>query len=182
MNIVSLVNELASKVESASNDSEVESAREFNKENEISDKISNIHESFSDVKNELTSLLDSLSKILDDIVAPSLNVNDNDYFNEDVELTVSDENEVVITITKNGGEPTVIENNSILTEGEYEITVVDRAYNEITVKITIDKTSPNATANYSTTDKTNENVVVTIIANEELKELDGWTLSLDKKN
>ena len=100
----------------------------------------------ADVKNELTSLLDSLSKILDDIVAPSLNVNDNDYFNEDVELTVSDENEVVITITKNGGEPTVIENNSILTEGEYEITVVDRAYNEITVKITIDKTSPNATA------------------------------------
>ena len=181
MDIVSLVNELASKVESASNAKDVESAREFNKENEIGDKVSNIHESFSSVKDELNNLLDSLSKILDDTAAPSLNVNDNDYFNEDVELTISDENEVVITITKNGGEPTVIENNSILTEGEYEITVVDRAYNEITVKITIDKTSPIATTNYSTIDKTNENVVVTIIANEELKELDGWTLSLDKK-
>lgn len=181
MDIVSLVNELANQVETSTCKDDIVSAREFNIENEIGDKVSNIHESFSSVKEDLTNKLTELAKILDDNELPSLNVNDNDIFNTEITLIVEDDNEFVISVIKNGGAPTVIDNNTILTEGEYIITVTDRAYNEVTVNIIIDKTKPIATTNYSTTDKTNENVVVTIIANEELKELDGWTLSLDKK-
>lgn len=181
MDVIALVNELANQVETSTCKDDIVSAREFNIENNINSLISNIHESFNNVKEDLTNKLAELAKILDDNELPSLNVNDNDIFNTEITLIVEDDNEFVISVIKNGGAPTVIDNNTILTEGEYIITVTDRAYNEVTVNIIIDKTKPVATVNYSETNKTNNNVTVTISANEELMELIGWTLSNDKK-
>lgn len=59
---------------------------------------------------------------------------------------------------------------------------VDKASNETdTVKeIKVDTTNPEYKVTYSKTSQTNEDVVVTITANEELKNLSGWTLSDDK--
>lgn len=45
----------------------------------------------------------------------------------------------------------------------------------------IDKVAPQAKISYSSKDKTNENVKVTITANEELQSIRGWKLSQDKK-
>lgn len=60
---------------------------------------------------------------------------------------------------------------------------IDKAGNETdTVKeIKVDTTSPEYTVAYSKTTITNENVVVTVTANEELKAISGWNLSSDKK-
>ena len=70
-------------------------------------------------------------------------------------------------------------------DGTYYLHIlsVDKAKNEKdTVKeIKIDSTSPEYKVIYSKTNITNENIVVTIKANEELKELSDWTLSSDKK-
>ena len=70
-------------------------------------------------------------------------------------------------------------------DGTYYLHIlsVDKAKNEKdTVKeIKIDSTSPEYKIIYSKTNITNENIVVTIKANEELKELSDWTLSSDKK-
>lgn len=60
---------------------------------------------------------------------------------------------------------------------------VDKAGNKTeTIKeIKVDTTNPEYTITYSKTDITNEDVVVTIKANEEIKNVPGWNLSSDKK-
>jgi len=65
-----------------------------------------------------------------------------------------------------------------------EIIVKDLVGNETKKKITIsniDKTVPTLSVKYSSTEKTNSNVTVTITANEEIQKVNGWTLSTDKK-
>ncbi len=67
---------------------------------------------------------------------------------------------------------------------EKSIDVYDLAGNKSTiqVKITnIDKTEIEATVEYSTTILTNKNVTVKIILNKEIQEIEGWTLSEDKR-
>ena len=66
---------------------------------------------------------------------------------------------------------------------EENVTVSDLAGNTAVanVKITnIDKTAPTISVQYSTTEPTNGNVIVTITSNKQLKELTGWALSTDK--
>ena len=70
-------------------------------------------------------------------------------------------------------------------EGE-KVVVKDLAGNsaeeEIIVKVTnIDKEVPKVSIRYSITEPTNQNVIVTITANEALQNVDGWNLSEDKK-
>ena len=73
----------------------------------------------------------------------------------------------------------------VFTENSQEIiTIYDLAGNNITINNNIeniDKVIPVIEINYSTTSSTNEDVIVTITANEALKEIDGWNLSDDKK-
>jgi len=64
------------------------------------------------------------------------------------------------------------------------IDVYDLAGNKVTAKITIrniDTTLPNIEVKYSTTENTKEDVVVTIVSDEQLQEVDGWTISEDGK-
>ena len=64
-----------------------------------------------------------------------------------------------------------------------ELTIYDLAGNEAKVTIivnNIDKTVPQVDIKYSTTEATNKNVTVTIVADEELQPIDGWNLSADK--
>ena len=63
------------------------------------------------------------------------------------------------------------------------VTVYDLAGNAVRVPISIkniEATELKANIKYSTTVLTNKNVTVTIVANKELKPLEGWTLSADK--
>lgn len=68
---------------------------------------------------------------------------------------------------------------------ETTVKVKDLAGNLVDVQIeitNIDKEAPVATVAYSTKNPTRENVIVTITADEELQEVEGWTLSEDKKS
>lgn len=65
-----------------------------------------------------------------------------------------------------------------------KVTISDLAGNtkEVTITINnIDKTKPQVQVEYNPKDKEAEEVTVTIQANEQLREADGWTLSSDKK-
>ena len=65
-----------------------------------------------------------------------------------------------------------------------EITIKDLAGNftKAIIEITnIDKTAPEGQVTYSETNPTNKNVIATITANEEIQEVEGWTISQDKK-
>ena len=67
--------------------------------------------------------------------------------------------------------------------GEEEVTITDLAGNEITAIVNvnnIDKIPPELEIKYSTTEPTEENVIVTIIANEEIQIPDGWIEGEDK--
>lgn len=52
--------------------------------------------------------------------------------------------------------------------------------NQNTIKLTVDTVLPKVTVNYSTTNYTKNNVVVTVTANKAMKEVNGWSLSDDK--
>ena len=67
---------------------------------------------------------------------------------------------------------------------EETVIIKDLAGNETTKQINIsniDKTSPEIEISYSPDSPTNQNVTVTITANEAIQEINGWTLSTDKK-
>ena len=67
--------------------------------------------------------------------------------------------------------------------GEEEVTITDLAGNEITAIVNvnnIDKIPPELEIKYSPTEPTEENVIVTIIANEEIQIPDGWIEGEDK--
>ena len=67
---------------------------------------------------------------------------------------------------------------------EETVIIKDLAGNETTKQINIsniDKTRPEVEISYSPDSLTNQNVTVTITANEEIQEINGWTLSTDKK-
>jgi pterin-4a-carbinolamine dehydratase len=64
-----------------------------------------------------------------------------------------------------------------------QVTVLDLAGNRTmqTINVTnIDRKAPNLTVSYSTTETTTEPVKVTITADEEIQEVNGWDLSLDQ--
>jgi len=68
--------------------------------------------------------------------------------------------------------------------GSETVKVYDLVGNSIDVEVVvlnIDKDMPQAIVNYSTKDKTSEDVKVTIEANEKIQEIEGWTISGDKK-
>ncbi len=66
-------------------------------------------------------------------------------------------------------------------DGVYTLTVTDNAGNSTVVNFTIDTVVKNPEVITSNKGKaTNENVIVTITAKEELQEVTGWTLSEDK--
>ena len=66
-----------------------------------------------------------------------------------------------------------------------QVTIRDEAGNSTILNISIsniDKVAPTATVSYSTTLLTNQDVIVTIAANEQIQELSGWTRSSDNKS
>lgn len=50
----------------------------------------------------------------------------------------------------------------------------------IAAKLNIDRTKPEGIVNYSTSEMTNESVIVTIILNEPIESVEGWQISEDK--
>ena len=68
--------------------------------------------------------------------------------------------------------------------GEEEITLNDEAGNSKKVKVSvanIDKIKPETEVAYSITEMTNQDVIVTVMANENIQEVESWTLLEDGK-
>ena len=113
-------------------------ARKFKTDEEITSKVSDL--SNEDLKDELNSVLDELNKLLDDEVAPKLNVEDGEIYNTFVKVEATDEegNGAKVTIKDSNGN--VVE--SITEDGTYTITAEDDAFNSVSVTIVVDSTSP----------------------------------------
>jgi len=121
-----------------------------------------------------------------DITAPIIEINysEKEKTNKDVIVTITANKEVQRV---NGW--TLSDNKKKLTKTYTEntsetITIFDSIGNELKVQIkieNIDKTVPILQISYNETKLTNKNVIATITANEQIKEINGWKLSDNKK-
>lgn len=128
-------------VKNAKNKDELDLARSYRTLSDIINKVNKLTN--ESVKNELQKELEQLSLLLDDIVPPSVNIEDGAILSKKTTVIVTDHNEVVIKLKKDNGEFTTITNNYLIEEeGVYELVVVDAAFNEITIKFTVDLVAP----------------------------------------
>ena len=109
--------------------------------------------------------------------------------------TISTNEDVIVTITANQEIQSIegwalSEDKKVLTKKYTENTeeeiiikdIVGNSANKTIIKINnIDKIKPELNISYSITELTNQDIIVTITANEEIKEIEGWNLSTDKK-
>ena len=121
-----------------------------------------------------------------DKVLPQININ--------YSTTLTTNQDVTVTITANE-QIQQIEGWVLSKSGETlskvfsqdaseNVTISDMAENSIQINVfvsNIDKEAPIADISYNLTGITNQDVVVTITANEQIQEVDGWTLSEDRK-
>ena len=162
INVRELVETLVKMTKSSTTKLELEDARKYNNSNEVFDRVSELTDEI--LKETLEDALDSIAYLLDDTTAPTINIEDGAILNKNTEIKVEDENEVTLMLND-----TEIENNYKATDGVYELTVIDAAFNEVTIKFTIDTIAPTATINYSKGELTNEDVVVTLNPSEDIK-------------
>ena len=104
--------------------------------------------------------------------------------NEDVQVTIISDDELqnISGWSKSSDGKTLSKKYS--QNIEESLTVKDLIGNEKNINIliaNIDKIAPNINVNYSTEELTNENVLVTITANEKIQNIEGWTKSADGK-
>ena len=118
----------------------------------------------------------NISFIVDE-TAPVFNVEDGVISNTDLDVSVTD-----LTFEKtNVLNETTKEENEVGSEftlnkdGKYVLTAYDLTGRTSVVNVTIDKTSPVVNISYSTTELTNQNVIVTLTSNEEIQSPSGWT-------
>ena len=122
-----------------------------------------------------------------DKIAPTVKITysstENPEQNVTVKLTADEEIQTVEGWTLSKNKKVLTKKYEENVENE-EITIKDIAGNETKQIVTIsniDRESPEVTIEYSTKELTNQNVIVTVTAGEELQEVEGWTLSNDKK-
>ena len=136
--VMELIKELEYQVGKATEREDIVSAKDYRDENEVAKKLDALTN--EEVKEALQERLDKVNEYLDDETAPKVNINDKDVFTEDVEIIVEDENDVTITLTKDGEE---LEDTSKTSgDGIYTLTVVDKAFNEVTINFVVDGTAP----------------------------------------
>jgi pterin-4a-carbinolamine dehydratase len=176
-NIKNILNELNNKIEAAKNKDDIVLATIFRDSNNLIEQINNL--SNINEQQELLNMLNNINKILNDHTSPIINGVTNNAIIQSASLSIIDEN--IKTILLNGVPVTLEDLKNIKQDGKYNIIVYDKAYNESSISFTIDNLAPELTINYSTTVLTNKDVIVTIISNEEIKYLAGWTLSSDQK-
>ena len=104
--------------------------------------------------------------------------------NEDVQVTIISDDELQNISGWSKSSDGKILSKKYSQNIEESLTVKDLIGNEKNINIliaNIDKIAPNINVNYSTEELTNENVLVTITANEKIQNIEGWTKSADEK-
>ena len=140
IDVTALVKNLEEKVSSIATAEDINTSKEYRDSNSIQAKITAV--TLKSVKDDLNKRLKAVNKILNDVNAPVLNVEDGKFYNS-LTITATDDNEFELILSKDGSEGLTISNNSSVTEeGAYTLKAIDKAFNEVTVAFTIDKTAP----------------------------------------
>ncbi len=156
IDVETLVKNLQTKVDESENITNINDARDYRANEEIIAKVDEL--AASTKKDELTSILNDLSKVLDDTKAPIISGIDNGIVTVlDVSLAV-DESDVKVYVN---GEEKSLADLTFDKEGDYTVKVVDKAYNETTLQFAIDKTVPEFNVASGTHSDTAMNIVVT---------------------
>ena len=129
------------KIDTASDKDDIDSAR-----TDRTEALVNAVEELND--SELNELLNEINEVLDDTTNPVLLVNGEEvengttiYVNEDATMTVNEDN--LLTFTSNGADRTDnVLAGSWTAQGEstYNIVVTDKAFNQTTYTVVVDKT------------------------------------------
>ena len=160
LDVEALVKNLQNKVNNAANIGHVNEARDYREDEEIVNKVTALENSSK--KEELETILATVAKILDDKKAPSISgIEDGVVTSLDITLKVTDDNAVIVYV--NGTETTFedLQNMKFTEEKDYEVVVVDAAYNEAKLSFAKDVTAPEFNVNDGYKTKDNIDVVVT---------------------
>lgn len=178
--IRNLVLNLQQLILNAQNRNDIILGKKYRDDNKIIQEVSNIAD--LNTKTELETILNDINIILEDNQKPIIDgIINGTYTKENVTLSITEINLKSITI--NNTETSLQQVMTLDQEGIYNITVTDKAYNQENISFVIDKTAPEFIIETSNNDKpTNKNVIVSIKTTEMIKEVNGWTLSKDKKS
>ena len=136
IDVTELLSELEAKTNKATSRDDIESAVDFRNENKIETLVESLKD--GEVKENLASRLETVNKILNDNNGPVISGIENDsYTNEKVTITIGDDNEFTVKVTKDGKE-VEFGNGEFTEDGTYIITATDKAFNESKITFTID--------------------------------------------
>ena len=135
-----LLKELENKTNTATNKDQLDGAREFNLNNELSNKLNSLND--NKTKEDLLNRYNNLLPKLNDIIAPIVEGIENGKFtNQLVNLTITDNSS--FTATLNG--QNYITGSEINLDGSYTLIAIDDSFNETIVTFNIDTTAPEFT-------------------------------------
>lgn len=138
---IALVEQLESKVNTSANKDDMNDARDFRADEEIIEKVAALQS--ANLKSDLQATLDELAKLLNDENEPEINIKDGAILSSKTKIEVEDENEVTITVQNDGSTDSIERPNGYeVEEGKYSLTVVDAAFNEVTITFTVDYSDP----------------------------------------
>lgn len=140
--VLALLENLEVQVEEADKKADMTDATSYRDTNEIANKIEALNN--ETVKEELSKRLGEVSKLLDDNSAPTTKVEAKVY-GDNVEITAEDEagNPFQIFLTKDEeNEEEISSGHKTASDGVYTLRLVDNAFNEQTIKFTVDTTAP----------------------------------------
>ena len=138
------------------------------------------------VTEDTTEARQSIIKFTIDKTLPLITgIEDEKYYNDDTVkvIDVTDDNLDSVVLTKDGEEiPFEKAITEVIEEGKYVLNATDLAGNDVTYTFVIDRTAPVVDTVYTPagTELVDTSVTVVITADEEIQEIDGWTLSEDK--
>ena len=140
--VLALLENLEVQVEEADKKADMTDATSYRDTNEIANKIEALNN--ETVKEELSKRLGEVSKLLDDNAAPTTKVEAKVY-GDNVEITAEDEagNSFQVLLTKDEeNEEEISSGYKTASDGVYTLRLVDNAFNEQTIKFTVDTTAP----------------------------------------
>ena len=139
IDVTSLVSRLETMVADSTDRNGILDSIDFRDKEKVEELVNDLKN--GDVKDDLVGRLETVNKILNDNDGPVIKgIDNNSFTRKDVELTINDDNDVTIKVTKDGTE--VDYTGKFTEEGTYVITAVDAAFNETILTFTIDKTMP----------------------------------------
>ena len=139
IDVTSLVSRLETMVADSTDRNGILDSIDFRDKEKVEELVNDLKN--GDAKDNLVGRLETVNKILNDNDGPVIKgIDNNSFTRKDVELTIKDDNDVTIKVTKDGTE--VDYTGKFTEEGTYVITAVDAAFNETTLTFTIDKTMP----------------------------------------